>query len=86
MSLPRAITAAVLAVLAAVGAWWLLGRGVVTDVWPPFVDGTDSTLITRYSGPWLTAAAGAALLSALLLLAAAVDLLRWSRHRVRTAG
>lgn len=86
MSLPRAIAAAVLAVLAAVAAWWLLGRGIVTDVWPAFVDGTDSTPITRYSGPWLTAAALAALLAALLLLAAAVELIRWSRRGVRAAG
>ena len=96
MSLPRAIAAGVLGVLAAGGAWWLLQHGINTNTFPPFVDGAESTTITRYSGPWLTAAAGAALLSGLLLLSAVWDLLRWSRRatgstvpssdELRTAG
>jgi hypothetical protein len=86
VSLPRAIAAAVLAALAGAGAWLLLQHGVTTDPFPPFIDGAESTSITRYSGPWLTAAAGAALLAALLLLAAIVDLMRWSRRGVRAVG
>jgi hypothetical protein len=70
-----------LATVAGIAAWWLLGRGVRTDDFPPFLDTQSVTPITRYSGPWLTAAAGAALVAALLLLAAVFDLIRFSRAR-----
>lgn len=86
MRLPRAIAAAALAVLCGIGAWVLLQHGISTDAFPPFIDGAESTSITRYSGPWLTAAAGAGLLAALLLLAAVVELLRGSGRAVRAAG
>ena len=82
----RGVIAVVLAAASAVGAWLLAARGVRTDVFPPFVAGAQSTTITRYSGPWLTAAAGAALLAALLLLAAVLDIVRWSRARSSSAG
>lgn len=75
----RAIVAVVVALLAAVAAWLLLQHGVRTDAYPAFLPGTDSTGITRYSGPWLTAAAGAALVAALALLSAGLDLRRWRR-------
>jgi hypothetical protein len=75
----RAVLAIVLAVLVGVAAVLLARRGVRTDVFPPFLQGETGTTITRYSGPWLTAAAGAALLATLLLLLAAIDLVRWSR-------
>jgi len=84
--LVRAGIAVVLAAAAAVGAWLLAARGVRTDAFPPFVAGAESTPITRYSGPWLTAAAAAALMAALLLLAALFDLIRWSRSRVASAS
>jgi hypothetical protein len=77
----RAVAAAVSAFTAGALAWWLLGRGVATDDFPAFLDSQSVTPITRYSGPWLTAAAGAALLAALLVLAAVFDLVRWSRAR-----
>jgi len=77
----RGVGAAVLAVAAGLAAWWLLVRGVSTDDFPPFLDSQSATPITRYSGPWLTAAAGAALVAALLVLAALFDLVRWSRAR-----
>ena len=70
----------VLAVLAAIAAWFLLRHGIRTDDFPPFIDGQQATPITRYSGPWLTAAAGMALVAARLLVYAAVDLLRRSRE------
>ena len=76
----RAAIALVLAVLAAIAAWFLLRHGIRTDDFPPFIDGQQATPITRYSGPWLTAAAGMALVAALLLLFAAVDLLRRPRE------
>jgi hypothetical protein len=82
----RGVIAVVLAAASAVGAWLLAARGVRTDVFPPFVAGDQSTTITRYSGPWLTAAAAAALLAALLLLAAVLDIVRWSRARSASAG
>lgn len=72
---------AVVAVACAAGAWWLARRGVATDLWPPFVQGTDDTTITRYSGAWLTAAAGAALVAALLLVTVVRRLLRTRRAR-----
>lgn len=74
----RAVTATVLALLAGLAAALLLRNGIRTDDFPSFIDGAPSTPITRYSGPWLTAAAGMALLAALLLLAASMDLVRWS--------
>lgn len=58
------------AVLFLAAAWFAVRHGVVTDTWPAFLPSTDTTAITRYSGPWLTAAAVAVLgagLSALLL-------------------
>ena len=82
----RGIIAGILAVLAGGGAWLLLRHGVRTDAFPPFLTDTDATAITRYSGPWITAAAGAALLAALLLLSAVLDLIRWSRTAPRDAG
>lgn len=44
-------------------------RGIVTDTWPAFLPGADSTAITRYVGPWLTAAALALLGAGLAVLA-----------------
>lgn len=64
------VVGAGLVVLFLAAAWFAVRQGIVTDTWPAFLPGTDSTTITRYSGPWLTAAAAAVLgagLSALLL-------------------
>jgi hypothetical protein len=77
----RGIIAGLLAVLAAVAAGLLLAHGVRTDAFPSFLTDTPSTPITRYSGPWITAAAAAALLAALLLLVALLDAIRWARGR-----
>lgn len=69
----RLILAVGYVVGAAVGAglaWWLAGRGMATDSWPAFAPGADHTDIARYSGPWLSAAAGALLAAALLVVAA----------------
>jgi hypothetical protein len=78
----RCIAAAVLAVVTGVAAWWLFGRGIRTDDFPAFLDSQSVTPITRYSGPWLTAAAGAMLGAVLLLMSAVFDLVRWSRGTV----
>jgi hypothetical protein len=75
----RSIGTAIAAVLAAVGSWLLLRNGIRTDAYPAFLPGTENTEITRYSGPWLTAAAGVALVGALLLLSSGIDLVRWYR-------
>jgi len=85
-TLLRAVGAVVLAVLAAAVAWLLLRHGIRTDAFPPFLSGAPSTPITRYSGPWITAAAGVALLAALLLLLASIDVIRWSRPGSRSTG
>ena len=79
--LVRAVIAAVAGLLAAVAAVLLARNGVNTDDFPPFLTGVSATPITRYSGPWLTAGAGVALLAALLLLRAVIDLVRWVRWR-----
>lgn len=63
------VVAAVLAVLFLAAAWIAARRGIVTDTWPAFLPGTDSTSITRYSGPWLTAAAAAVLGAGLSIMA-----------------
>lgn len=81
----RAILAMVAALPALIGSWWLAAHAVRTDAYPPFLAGAESTPITRYSGPWLTAAAGALLVAMLLLLLAVVDLVRWFRQ-VRPAA
>jgi len=81
----QAILALVAAALAARGAWWLLRHGIRTDAFPPFLADAETTEITRYSGPWLTAAAGAALGAALMLLLAVVRLVQWSRPRAVAA-
>lgn len=51
-------------------AAWCTRRGIVTDTWPPFLPGTDSTSITRYEGSWLTAAALALLGAGVTIMAA----------------
>lgn len=55
------VAAATLAVFFLGAAWFATRRGIFTDTWPAFLADTDSTSITRYSGPWLTAAAAAVL-------------------------
>ncbi len=67
--LGQIIVAGALALLFLAAAWFAVRRGIVTDTWPAFLPGTDSTAITRYSGPWLTAAAAAVLGAALCVLA-----------------
>lgn len=51
------VVAAVLTLFFLAAAWFAFRRGVLTDTWPAFLPDTDSTSITRYSGPWLTVAA-----------------------------
>jgi hypothetical protein len=82
----RAVVCGILAVLAGVAAWLLLQHGIRTDAFPPFLAATSSTPITRYSGPWITAAAAAGLLAGLVLLFALFDAIRWSRAAPRSAG
>ena len=79
--LVRAVISAVFALVSALAAWFLLRHGIRTDDFPPFIAGEQTTPITRYSGPWLTAAAGMALVAALFLLFAVIDLVRWSRAK-----
>jgi len=77
--LRRAALAIGAAVLALVGSWSVLRTGVQVDTWPAFLPDAGSTSITRYSGPWITAAAAALLVAGLLLLLGAVDLVRYRR-------
>jgi hypothetical protein len=68
------VVAALLAVLFLAAAWFAARRGIITDTWPAFLPGTDSTSIIRYSGPWLTAAAAAVLGAGLSVMALLRDL------------
>ena len=77
----RAGVALVASIASAVSALLLVRNGIRSDEFPPFLPGTTETPITRYSGPWITAGAGAALLAVLFLLFAVVDIVRWSRSR-----
>lgn len=70
----RAVTAGVLAVLFLAAAVYCLRRGIVTDTWPPFLPDADSATITRYQGPWLTAAAVALLGAGLSIMALVLGL------------
>ena len=63
------VVAALLAILFLAVAWFAARRGIITDTWPAFLPGTDSTSIIRYSGPWLTAAAAAVLGAGLSVMA-----------------
>jgi len=85
-SLVRAIGLALLAGLSGLAGALLLQRGIISDQFPPVLSNQQYATITRYSGPWLTAAAGAALLSGLLLLAAGVQLARWFQRSRRGDG
>ncbi len=77
----RAGVALLASIASAVSALLLIRNGISTDDFPPFLAGATETSITRYSGPWITAGAGAALLAVLFLLFAVVDIVRWSRSR-----
>ena len=69
----------VAAAAALVGSWFLLRSGIHVDTFPPFLAAAGPASVTRYSGPWITAAAAAALAAGLLLLLGAVDLVRYRR-------
>ncbi len=70
MSPVRTVVAAVLTVLLLAAAVYCTRQGVVSDTWPGFLPGTESTSITRYRGPWLSAAAVALLGAGVSVMAA----------------
>lgn len=78
---------ALLGALAALAAAWLLlvRGGIRVDDFPPLLPDSSATPITRYCGPWITAAAGVVLIAGLLALLGAADLLRGRRSTGRTA-
>lgn len=65
----RIVVPALLALMFLLAAGVAVRRGIIIDTWPAFLPGTDSTSITRYSGPWLTAAAAALLGAGLSIMA-----------------
>lgn len=75
----RGLAAVVAAAAALVGSWFLLRSGIHVDTFPPLLAAAGPASVTRYSGPWITAAAAAALAAGLLLLLGAVDLVRYRR-------
>ena len=82
-SLIKPIVLMLLAVLSGVAGWLAVQRGITSDDFPPFLADQQYTAITKYSGPWLTAAAGFALVAGLLMLAAVVVLTRRLRQSRR---
>lgn len=84
--LVRSIVAAVGTVVLVVAAVLMFRHGVRGDHFPPYVNGTTSTMITRYSAPWIAGAAGVALLAGLAFTSVAVDVFRRLRlQRARRA-
>ena len=65
----RVVGAGVLVLLFLGLAAYCFRRGIVTDTWPAFLPDSGSTSITRYQGPWLTAAAIAVLGAGLSVMA-----------------
>lgn len=74
--LVRSAVAAVATVLLFVVAGLLFAHGVRDDAFPPYLAGQKSTMITRYSAPWIAGAAGCALLGGLAFVSCGVDLFR----------
>jgi hypothetical protein len=72
----RSVVAALGTVALVVAAVLLFRHGVRGDHFPPYVSGASSTVITRYSAPWIAGAAGAALLAGLSFSSVAVDFFR----------
>jgi hypothetical protein len=78
---------AVRAVLSLAGAVLLLvcgilmaRHGIVDHTFPAFIAGASRTVITSYSGPWLSGAIGVGLAAGLLLVAGITDL--WRRRLI----
>lgn len=80
----RSALALAAAVALLVGAALLVDRGIRHAVFPPFLTGGGDTVITQYSGPWISAGAALVLLAGLLVAVAGTDL--WRRRRLRRAG
>lgn len=82
MLLIRGILAGVATVALIVAAVLLFRHGIRSNDFPAYATGTTRTVIQRYSGPWIGAAALAALLAGLCLTSCGADLFR----RVRAHG
>ncbi len=74
--LVRSVVAAVATVVLVVAAVFLFRHGVRGDHFPPYLSGSTTTVITRYSAPWIAGAAGVALLAGLSFTSVAVDVFR----------
>ena len=74
--LVRLILAGVATVVLVVAAVLLFRHGVRPNDFPPYAAGTKSTVIKRYSGPWIGAAGLAAVLAGLCLTSCGADLFR----------
>ncbi len=79
--LVRLLVAAVAAMALLVAAALLFGHARQSNIFPPYVTGGGPTVITRYSAPWISASAGAALLAGLSFTSFGVDLFRRTRLR-----
>jgi len=74
--LARSVVAAVAGLLLATVAVLLFCHGVRADHFPPYLPSATSTVITRYSAPWISGSAGALLLSGMCFSSFGVDVFR----------
>lgn len=84
--LVRSLLAGLATVLLVVGAVLLFRHGVRPNDFPPYATGTTRTVIRRYSGPWIGAAAFAVLLAGLCATSCGTDAIgrvRLQRSRSR---
>jgi hypothetical protein len=72
----RALVGAFATVVLLAGAVLLFRHGIRSDTFPPYVSGTTSSTVVRYSAPWIAGAGGAALLAGLSFVSFSVDLFR----------
>lgn len=85
MLLIRAVLTGLATAALIVAAVLLFRHGIRSNDFPAYASGTTRTVIQRYSGPWIGAAALAALLAGLCLISCGADLFRRIRLP-RSAG
>lgn len=78
----RAALALAAAAALVVAAVFVARAGVTDHRLPPYLPGDDATVVTSYSGPYLTVAVALGAVAGLLVVAALADL--WRRRLIGT--